>query len=281
MADSKLKHRINAGRVAIKKQIDFFHKQFANGHSGSKEDGNCVAFADFAISEKIFTELRKSFVDDIYFSEESSSLDELLELSARYSWILNPIDGTKNYASGIPACAISLSLLKDGYPVYAYVYDMLRQKIIEGSPRDGLIAGSQKSAAKLNSLGKHSRIGIEFPLSHEVCEHLEPLLTNYHLLDMGCSVLNSAYAAIGFFDGCLGFDVKAWNLSVAYTLCLAGGREFHFIGKSVFPLKQINCDALDVKYFSGTPSFCEYMGDIYNISMGTKEMPSSTERIAR
>ncbi len=281
MADSKLKHRINAGRVAIKKQIDFFHKQFAHGHSESKDDGNCVAFADFAISEKIFTELRKSFVDDNYFSEESNSLDEMLELSARYSWILNPIDGTKNYALGIPACAISLSLLKDGYPVYAYVYDMLRQKMIEGSPRDGLIAGSRKTATKLSSLGKHSRIGLEFPLSQEVCEQLEPLLTNYHLSDMGCSVLNSAYTAIGFFDGCLGFDLKAWNLSVAYTLCLAGGREFHFIGDSVFPLKQINGDVLDVKYFAGTPSFCEYMGDIYNIPMVTKEIPSSTERMAR
>ena len=281
MPDSKLKHRINAGRVAIKKQIDFFHKQFAHGHSESKDDGNCVAFADFAISEKIFTELRKSFVDDNYFSEESNSLDEMLELSARYSWILNPIDGTKNYALGIPACAISLSLLKDGYPVYAYVYDMLRQKMVEGSPRDGLIAGSRKTATKLSSLGKHSRIGLEFPLSQEVCEQLEPLLTNYHLSDMGCNVLNSAYTAIGFFDGCLGFDLKAWNLSVAYTLCLAGGREFHFIGDSVFPLKQINGDVLDVKYFAGTPSFCQYMGDIYNIPMVTKEIPSSTERMAR
>jgi myo-inositol-1(or 4)-monophosphatase len=281
MADSKLKHRINAGRVAVKKQIDFFHKQFAHGHNESKEDGNCIAFADFAISEKIFTELRKSFADDNYFSEESNSLDDLLELNARYSWILNPIDGTKNYALGIPACAIALNLLKDGYPVYAYVYDMLRQKMIEGSPRDGLIAGCRKTAAKPGSLGKHSRIGIEFPLSHEVCEQLEPLLTNYHLLDVGSSVLNSAYTAIGFFDGCLGFDVNAWNLSAAYTLCLAGGKEFHFIGDSVFPLKQINCDALDVKYFAGTPSFCAYMGDLCNISMITKEIPANAERVAR
>ena len=54
MADQKLKHRINAGRVAINMQIDFFHNQFGQGHSEWNEDDTCVAFADFAISEKIF-----------------------------------------------------------------------------------------------------------------------------------------------------------------------------------------------------------------------------------
>ena len=114
--------------------------------------------------KKFFTELRKSFAYDNFFSEESNSLDEVLELNSRYSWILNPIDGTSNYALGIPACAISLALLKDGIPVYAYVYDMLQQRLIEGGPQNGLIAGCRKITARLNPMGKHSTIGIEFLL---------------------------------------------------------------------------------------------------------------------
>ena len=55
-ASNKLKYRINAGRVAIKKQIEFFHKHFAHNQKDPFDGGGCIAFADFAISEKIFAE---------------------------------------------------------------------------------------------------------------------------------------------------------------------------------------------------------------------------------
>lgn len=278
-ASNKLKYRINAGRVAIKKQIEFFHKHFAHNQKDPFDGGGCIAFADFAISEKIFAELRKSFVDDIYFSEESNSIDELFELNAPYSWILNSIDGKKNYASGIPACAISLILLREGYPIYTYVYDMLRQKIIEGGPKKGLIGNSPRRIPKFNILGENSRIGIEFPLSEEVSKKLQPLFTKCQLLDMGSSVLNSTYVATGIFDGCFGFDVKAWNLLVAYSLCLSGGIEFHFIGDSVFPLKQINFEKLNVKYFAGTSAFCSYVAGLYKIPIRNKIIPASLDGI--
>ena len=57
--DHKVRHRINAGRVAIQNQIAFFTRQFGEVISEWKEDDTRVTFADFAISEKVFAELRK------------------------------------------------------------------------------------------------------------------------------------------------------------------------------------------------------------------------------
>jgi len=52
--DVQLRHRINAGRVAVKGQMAFFGRQFGQVASEWKEDDTRVTFADFAISENLF-----------------------------------------------------------------------------------------------------------------------------------------------------------------------------------------------------------------------------------
>ena len=52
--DAQVRHRINAGRVAVRDQVAFFGRQFGDVSSEWKEDNTRVTFADFAISEKIF-----------------------------------------------------------------------------------------------------------------------------------------------------------------------------------------------------------------------------------
>ena len=74
--EDQMRHRINAGRVAVRDQVPFFGRQFGDVSSEWKEDDTRVTFADFAISEKIFAELRQNFPQDDYCSEEASPLDE-------------------------------------------------------------------------------------------------------------------------------------------------------------------------------------------------------------
>ena len=118
------RHRINAARVAISDQVDFFISQFGDVASEWKADDSRVTFADFAISEKTIAALRASFPEDDYCSEESGNPGEVQELKARYAWVIDPIDGTDNYALAMPMCAISLALLRDGEPVYGFLYDL-------------------------------------------------------------------------------------------------------------------------------------------------------------
>ena len=55
--NEQVRHRINAGRVAIRSQISFFSRQFGQVSSEWKPDETRVTFADFAISEKLTSEL--------------------------------------------------------------------------------------------------------------------------------------------------------------------------------------------------------------------------------
>ena len=264
LVDKQLKHRINAGQVAVNNQVDFFHRQFGDVKSDWKEDDTRVTFADFAISEKIFAELRKSFPQDDYCSEESNPMDEALNLQARYAWMLDPIDGTNNYALGIPICAISLALLKNGTPVYGFLYDMSRKTLIKGGPGLGLYEGRSPAKVKTSPMDSQSLVGLHFPLRPSVYDRLQPLLTGHRLRSLGSGALNLTYAAVGRLDGAIDYKVKVWDLAAAHALLIAGGGEFHFLEESIFPLKQFHPQLPPAPFFAGSSSFCQYLKGILN-----------------
>lgn len=255
--DKPLRHRINAGRVALKNQVNFFHRQFAQVPSEWKEDDTRVTFADFAISERIFAELRKSFAQDDYCSEESNPADEVMDLRARYAWVLDPIDGTNNYALGIPMCAISLALLCEGKPTYGFIYDMARRELIEGGPGLGVRNGTTKATIKQEAFGRHSLVGVHFPLRGEEATVLSPLTGKYRVRSLGSGALHAAYAAIGLLDGAIDFRVKVWDIAAAWALLEGGGGTGKFLDFNPFPMKQFHVNQPYVPYIAGTPSFVQ------------------------
>ncbi|MDX2111193.1 MAG: inositol monophosphatase [Verrucomicrobiota bacterium] len=252
-----LQHRINAGRVAVTNQVDFFHRQFGQVPSEWKEDDTRVTFADFAISERIFAELRQAFPGDAYCSEESNPADEAVSLRSGYGWILDPIDGTNNYALGMTSCAISLALLKNGVPVYGFIYDMSRRVLIQGGPGLGLLDGTHKASVKTEPLERQSIIGLHFPMNAAHYRALEQPLGIYRVRCLGSGALVAAYAAIGKLDGAIDFKVKVWDIAAAYALVLAGGGEFHFLDAPLFPIETFHPRLPPTPYVAGSSHFCK------------------------
>jgi myo-inositol-1(or 4)-monophosphatase len=267
--DQAIRHRINAARVAIRNQLDLFGSQFGNVASDWKADDTRVTFVDFAISEKIFAELRHSFDKDDFCSEESNPLDEVMPMKARYAWVLDPIDGTNNYAMGFTHCAISLALLKQGTPVYGLIYDHSRRELIEGGPQCELLVNGRKATPQIRPFDRRQGvIGMHFPLISEDAKKLHPLITEYRIRSTGSGALNLAYTALGRLDGCFDHKVKVWDIAAAWALVQCTGREFHFLaGDEVFPLKEFHVDAPQLRYCAGGREFCDLiLGQLSNDS---------------
>lgn len=258
--DTDFKHRINAGRVALETQVEFFRSQFGKVDSQWKHDETRVTFADFAISEKIIMELKKSFPDDDYCSEESVIPDEQMVLSAKYTWVLDPIDGTNNYALGLPVCAISLGLLCRGEPVYGFVYEFARDTILHGGKGVGVWDGTQKVSVEDKPLTeKESLLGMQFPLPDELLDSYLSLLRVYRVRSIGSGTLTLAYAALGKFDGIYDHKCKVWDIAAAAALAEANGRALHFLKESPFPLKTFSTQLPAVPYYAGSTAFCKHM----------------------
>jgi myo-inositol-1(or 4)-monophosphatase len=258
--DTALRHRVNAARVALRNQTAFFEAQRGRVSSDWKADDTRVTFADFAISEKIFEELERIFRGDQFLSEESGLMDEVVPLDSKYTWVLDPIDGTNNYAMGLSACAISLALLKHGQPVYGLIYDGSTHELLEGGPRQPLLVNGKKQVSPVRPLEKRTGvIALHFPLPEGRSEGLSSLLETYRIRSLGSAALHLAYVALGRLDGALDERVRIWDIAAACALLGAAGKEIRFIGEQPFPAKAFALDAPFIRYYAGSPDFLDLM----------------------
>ena len=254
--EKALKHRVNAARVTLRNQIRFFNQQRGRVVSEWKADDTRVTFADFAISEKIFEELQPSFPDDQFLSEESGLMDEVVPLEARYAWVLDPIDGTNNYALGMSSCAISLALLKKGEPIYGLVYDGSTDELIEGGPRQPIRINGKKFVPEQRAFDtKTSIVALHFPLPEGRAARLTPLLEHYRIRSMGSAALHLSYVALGRIDGSMDERVKVWDVAAAYALIQAAGKDIRFLEFEPFPVEKFDLDGPFIRYIAGSEDF--------------------------
>lgn len=263
--DVKLRHRINAGRVAVRSQRAFFKRQLGQVASEWKADATRVTFADFAISENLSVALRRDFPEDDYCSEEANPQDEVLMLESEFTWVVDPIDGTNNYALGFPVCAISLALLHKGLPVYGFVYDHSTDSLLEGGPGFGILRDQKKILRGSNADTKQTILGLHFPMEGELLDRLKPLMMRYRVRCIGSGALSAAFVATGYLTGMVDSRVKVWDIAAAYALCMGAEMEFVFLEDSPFPLKDFHPEMEFCPYFAGNKAFCRELRAVLNI----------------
>lgn len=131
--------------------------RFTHSTREYKNDGSIITEADRAVQQTINSSLKKQWPEITFVGEEMSEAEQiaLLNTKGQAIWCLDPVDGTSNFAAGIPFFAVSLSLLKDGEILMGVVYDPMR---------DECFTAIKGKGAWLNGepLGKHMP---EAPLS--------------------------------------------------------------------------------------------------------------------
>lgn len=95
-----------------------------------KADGSIVTEADYAMQDRLQAELASMFPDYGLLGEEMPAAEQQAQLDRSNTgiWVLDPLDGTSNYAIGIPYFAVSLALLESGQVTLGIVYDPCRQE---------------------------------------------------------------------------------------------------------------------------------------------------------
>ncbi len=241
-------------------QTAYLHAQFGKAASHWKHDGSRVTDADLAISAAIFGELGQRFPGDDLFSEELSVGDAPLPRKGEWSWVLDPIDGTNNFALGVPVTAISLGLLHHGEPVYGFLYDLGQRVLIHGGPGQGVWAGDERLQPLFGRSGRHERIiATHSPVDARYLPLITVILTRYKLRGFGSGALHLTYASLGMIDACMDFTVKVWDIAAAAAIARETGAPMHFFETSPFPLQQFDLKMKPVPYCAGSP---EVMAEI-------------------
>lgn len=212
--------------------------RFENVGFSVKQDGSLLTEADLATNHRIRNFLHKQWPEIAFLSEEMELAEqEKLLHDADALWCLDPLDGTSNFAAGIPLFATSLALFKQGEVVLALTYDPIR---------DEMFTAQKGQGAWLNGQLLHCRAA-SFQLSNAVAivdfKRLSPNL-KCALMDrppygsqrnLGSCVLEWAWMAANRGHLYLHGGMKLWDLAAgSLILTEAGGHASTLEGDSVF-----------------------------------------------
>lgn len=256
MEDS-LEARIAYGKKVVMDQVEYFTAQFGDVASQWKYDGSRVTEADLHLSKVFSDVIGEAFSGDQFFSEELEHGDTPIEVKPGFSWLLDPIDGTNNFARSIPNCSISLALLKDGNPIYGYIWDYGTGKLIHGGVGQGLWIGDQQVQRKEAELNRQSLIASQTLATEEAIIDDDALRMAFKLRAFGSSAIHMAYTAVGWLDGVIAHRVKAWDIAGGMPILAAAGGNTRFFDTEVFPLKTFSSKADGFAHIAGSHELCD------------------------
>lgn len=253
---SALDARIQRGLEVVSKFRPYFRGKFSGVISEWKQDATRITESDLFLSDHIIAELKSDFPSDAYCSEEIG--DEVVDLTkSEFAWVLDPIDGTNNFALGMSTCCISLGLLKDGFPIYGIIYDYSLDAIIHGGSNKGAFIDQNKVVVTEDVLTENAIFAIQSPMNDEQIKIYSPLLKKYSIRSFGSGALNMVYSGIGMLHGSIEFRVRVWDIAAAYPIIIEAGAEAHFFGEKVFPLETFHTKLERCPLVTGIGSFCK------------------------
>lgn len=256
MPSNELLSRIDAAKRAVLAQVELLEREFGRAESKWKYDGSRVTAIDVAISEGIFKELEAAFPKDQFLSEELAETGAPLPIKSQFSWVLDPIDGTNNFALGLVHCAIALALCEHGQPVYGVIYDLSRRTLMHGGPGFGVFDGERKARVSMAAITRETLIGFHSPFDKTLTPRVAGVISNFKIRALGSATLHLAYVAAGFLDGCVDFNVKIWDLAAAIPLVKAAGGEVHFLNGEQLPMREFDLRMKRIIFVAGSPQMC-------------------------
>ena len=215
--------------------------RFFNGEfkiSNKEGINNLVTEADHAAEKAIFEVIQKEFPDHYILSEETGEI----VMDSAYKWIIDPIDGTVNFANGIPICCVSIGVEHNGQMIMGAVYNPFLNELFfaqhgfGATLNDKIICVSDKTAV-INSC-----LVTGFPYTYldapngplQVFEKL--IRKGVPVRRLGSAAIDLCWVAAGRFDGFFEHKLAAWDSAAGFLIVEeAGGKVTDFKGEKYSP----------------------------------------------
>jgi len=203
-----------------------------------KDDGSLLTDADLSVDKRISETLAELFPDIAFLSEEmEESEQQALIASSERLWCLDPLDGTSNFAAGIPLFATSLALFVKGEVMIGITYDPIRDEMFSAVKGQGAWLNNELLKSHVSGFALNKTIAIvDFKrLQPELVQKLLKNAPYKSQRNLGSCVLEWAWMAANRGHLYLHGGMKLWDLA-AGTLILdeAGGYSCTLEGDSVF-----------------------------------------------
>ncbi len=197
-----------------------------------KNDIEAVSEVDFASEKLILEGLKSAFPHDLLCGEESGQIKEALAHPGRV-WFVDPLDGTVNFAHGLPHFCVSIALVENHQVKVGVIYEPMRNFCFYASKGGGAWRNGKRLLLNDQMMGSSDTLdkailATGFPYDRreqDNCDQLREMLKRCQCVRrQGSAALDLAYVASGWLNGYWEYALKPWDVAAgALILEEAGG----------------------------------------------------------
>jgi myo-inositol-1(or 4)-monophosphatase len=200
--------------------------------SSKSNDSDLVTFVDKACEAAIRARILGAHPDHAILGEEGGNVGD-----SAHQWIVDPLDGTVNYAHGFPFFCVSIALEVNGERRVGVVYDAVRDELFHAVQGGGaFLNGKPIRVSSQGELSGRAMLATGFPYDPQSA--LEALEVFKRFLGLGLPIrrpgaaaLDLCYVACGRIDGFFEYKLNAWDCAAAILVIEeAGGQVSNFSG---------------------------------------------------
>ncbi len=252
MLKSTLIEATRAGAAEIRR---FFNGQFKV--TNKEGINNPVTEADHAAEKAILGAIKAAYPDHYILSEEAGEIVQ----DSQYKWIIDPIDGTINFAHGVPLNCVSIAVEHNGEMILGAVYNPHLEEFFLAEKGAGATLNDQPIHVSKQDRAINACLVTGFPYTYinmpngplEVFERF--IRKGVPVRRLGSAAIDLCWVACGRFDGFYEHKLEAWDSAAGFLMVQeAGGTVTDFDGNPFSPYQHrilatnghIHAEMLDV-----------------------------------
>ncbi len=217
---------LDVAEAAARMAAEILLDAFGNVTGREKAPFDLITDADLASQRSIAATLAEAFPDHTLLAEEDGVVPDP---DKPWRWIVDPLDGTVNFAHGVPLWCVSIGLEHQGELVVGVVHHPVNRTIFSAAKGRGTTLNGRPVHVSQTSRLAESLIATGMPTQFEndaerQLAWFRRFSTGTHSVRRtGCSAWNLAMVAAGGFDVCYGSDLHPWDAAAGVVLIREAG----------------------------------------------------------
>jgi myo-inositol-1(or 4)-monophosphatase len=234
-----LETAVDAAKLAGRRAM----KEINHVESHVKSADQLVTQADKICQDIIVERIKKTFPNDGFIAEEgegSKLFKKQPEGNSRVWWVIDPIDGTNNFAKGMFLFSVAVAAMFEGEPVVGVVYDPATDSMFTGVKDGEAQLNGKRITVSDDGFDKFSSVGTDSFFDYGVPKWVIALMERARSRTLGSSCLQLAYLARGSLVGVVFVRPKLWDVAAGAVIAESAGANISdWHGNKLFP---IDCD---------------------------------------
>jgi myo-inositol-1(or 4)-monophosphatase len=235
--------------------------------ASQKPDRSPVTDVDHAVQAALLEAIARHFPCDAVIAEEtlSDSDQHASVCSADRCWVIDPIDGTRNYARGLPVFAISVALMEAGSPVVGWVFNPMTGQMHSASRGGGAWLDDERIQAADEPLGDQSFIAVPSGREAALPAIVHEWIDQTVLRSLGSTALHLAFVASGALDAAFSGKCRLWDIAAGVLVAEeAGAVVCSLQGQPYFPLELKAYDGGLMPFLAAGPTLLKQLLAAYH-----------------